>query len=237
MRENGEHSEAGAREVKEKALEAGVRAETFGADFRNAADAIRTGKQPAEFLGGLDLLVNNAGITLNMPFARVTVEQFDALYRVNIRAQFFLTQAVLPHLIRVDNAANVNIASVHAMRGYAEHAGTKGAIVSYTRQLEVELAPHGIRVNAIAPGAITVESHYEVISDYDPEAFGNQIPAGFVGEPADIAHAAVFLAMTDARYIVGQTIVVDGGTTSWLAFSDAFRQRRDMDFGRGYVSR
>jgi glucose 1-dehydrogenase len=216
----------------------GVRAEAFGADFTDVEAVRGFGRKAMEFLGGLDALVNNAGITMNLPFEQVTPEQFDVLYSVNIRAQFFLTQTVLPALLRAAHPAIVNITSIHAYEGYTEHsvyAGTKGAIVAYTRELAVELAPRGIRVNAIAPGAVPVENHYKVIKDFDAEATGRSIPIGRAGTPEDIGKLAVFLASEDARYIVGQTIIADGGTTSWMPFGEGYRAAGQMRFGKGYV--
>jgi glucose 1-dehydrogenase/3-oxoacyl-[acyl-carrier protein] reductase len=185
----------------------------------------------------LDGLVNNAGITMNMPFERVTPEQFDTLYNVNVRAPFFLTQTALPALIE-SRGAVVNIASIHAFQGYPEHsvyAGTKGAIVAMTRELAVELALKGVRVNAIAPGSIVVEGYYKANPDFDPEAAGRLIPCGFIGQPEDVAHAAAFLLSEEARFLVGQTLILDGGTTAWMPFSDAFRQPNTAQFGKGYV--
>ena len=101
--------------------------------------------------------------------------------------------------------------------------------------MAVELAPKGIRVNAIAPGAVAVENHHKAIENYDPESMGNLIPVGFTGAPQDIANIAIFLASDEARYIIGQTFVVDGGTTAWLAMSDAFKNKPEMSFGKGYV--
>jgi glucose 1-dehydrogenase/3-oxoacyl-[acyl-carrier protein] reductase len=167
----------------------------------------------------------------------VTPEQFDTLYNVNIRAQFFLTQATLSQLIESQGIV-INLTSIHAFEAYPEHsvyAGTKGAIVAYTRELSIELAVKGVRVNAIAPGAVEVENHYKAVPDYDPKANGQMIPCGFEGVPLDIARVAVFLASDDARYIVGQTLIVDGGTTSWMPFNDDFRKRGDVRFGKGYV--
>jgi NAD(P)-dependent dehydrogenase (short-subunit alcohol dehydrogenase family) len=232
------HSSQGALEGVEQARAMGVRAEAFKADFTRVEEAQGLARKAIDFLGGIDVLVNNAGITLNMPFAEVTVEQFDTLYHVNIRAMFFVTQACLPAMLKEGKGAVINMSSVHAFEAMQEHsvyAGTKGAICSYTRQLAIELAPKGVRINAIAPGAVTVENHYKVMPDYDPKAIGNTIPAGFMGEPWDIARAAIFLASDDARYIVGQILIVDGGTTSWMPFSDDFRKPLDSSFGLGYV--
>ena len=118
-------------------------------------EAVRLGEQAMAFLGGIDCLVNNAGITFNKPFLEVTPEQFDRLYHVNIRAQFFLTQRVVKDMLTHGGGAICNITSIHGVSGAPEHsvyAGTKGAIIAYTRSLAVELAHKGIRVNAIAPG-------------------------------------------------------------------------------------
>jgi NAD(P)-dependent dehydrogenase (short-subunit alcohol dehydrogenase family) len=232
------HSSQGALEGAEEARRLGVRAEAFKADFTSAEEAIRLAEAAMDFLGGIDILVNNAGITMNVPFEKVTVEQFDTLYHVNIRAMFFTTQTCVHSMIENGKGVVINMSSVHAFEAMNEHsvyAGTKGAICSFTRQVAIELAPKGIRVNAIAPGAITVENHYKVIPDYDPSALGKSIPSGFAGEPWDIARAAIFLASDDARFIVGQTLVVDGGTTSWMPFNEDFKQPLDSSFGLGYV--
>jgi len=231
---------------REGAMEAVAQAQREGAgkvaalqaDFRQAEAPARLAREAMEFLGGIDVLVNNAGITLNRPFEKITLEQFDTVYHVNIRAMFFATQAVVPTMVRQGAGVVVNTSSVHAFEGYQEHtvyAGTKGAINSFTRVLAIELAPKGIRVNAVAPGAVEVEAHHAIFPDYDAKAFGRMIPCGFVGQPADIAKVAVFLASDDARYIVGQTIVVDGGTTSWMPFSEGFRQPMGGQFGKDYV--
>ncbi|MEW6751127.1 MAG: SDR family oxidoreductase [Candidatus Latescibacterota bacterium] len=231
------HSSEGAHTAQEELGRAGVRAAAFGADFARVEEVRDLARQALDFLGGLDVLVNNAGITMNRPFAQVTEGQFDLLYQVNVKAGFFLTQAVLPALV-ASRGTVINLTSVHAYEGYPEHsvyAGTKGAIVAQTRELAVELAMQGVRVNAIAPGSTAVENHFRVMPGYDLEAAGRNIPCGFVGRPADIARVAVFLASDDARYIVGQTLVVDGGTTSWMPFSDAFRRPVGVQFGKGYV--
>jgi NAD(P)-dependent dehydrogenase (short-subunit alcohol dehydrogenase family) len=233
------HSDAGARSAVQEIRDAGGRAEAFRADFDNLAEVKRLSEQAVEFLGGLDVLINNAGITTNAPFEEITPEQFDLLYNVNVRSPMFLTQYCLPALEAAAPSAVINLTSMHAYHGMTEHAiyaGTKGAIVSYTRQLAVELAQRGVRVNAIAPGWIWVENHRKVLGDdFDMEAVGRSIPAGFLGEPRDVAHLAVFLASDEARFIIGYTYVIDGGQMCIMPNSGDFRQRRDYTFGQGYV--
>ena len=233
-------SREGADAAVQEARDEGARkVAAVHADFRQPQAARDLARRAVEFLGGVDVLINNASITMNLPFEQVEPEQFDALYNVNVRSMFFLTQAVLPGMVEQGGGVVINFSSVHAFEGYQEHsvyAGTKGAIVAFTRELAVELAPKRIRVNAIAPGAVEVENHHVVIPNYDAEAMGNLIPSGFVGQPHDVARVAVFLASDDARYIVGQTLIVDGGTTSWMPFGDGFRKPMGCHFGKGYVA-
>jgi NAD(P)-dependent dehydrogenase (short-subunit alcohol dehydrogenase family) len=232
------HESGGAHSAVEEIRRNGGRAEIFHADL-SEIDSLRTlGKDAISFLGGIDVLVNNAGISMNEPFENVTPEQFDLLYGVNIRGMFFLTQSVLPKMVEQGSGAIINMSSIQAMGGTGANSvygSTKGAIVSFTRHLAIELAPKGIRVNAIAPGAIEVESYYEAIPDFDPAAFANKIPAGIMGQPWDVARAVIFLASDDARYILGHTLIVDGGTTAWFAFSDDFRKPDTAVWGKGYV--
>lgn len=232
------HSEEGVRPAVEEACGLGVKAAAFQADFNHLDQVRRLAREAAGFLGGMDVLVNNSGITFNLPFEEVTPEQFDTLYHVNVRASFFLTQALVPMMREAAGGAVINLTSIHAFAGMQEHsvyAGTKGAIVAYTRALAIELAPQRIRVNAIAPGAIEVENYYKVIPGFDPKAAAVNIPAGFIGQGWDIARLAVFLASEDARYILGQTFIVDGGTTSWMPLGISFRERLGSHFGQGYV--
>ncbi len=232
------HSSAGAVKAVEEIRSGGGRADAFAADFSDFDTIGDLAIRAAAFLGDIDVLINNAGITMNRPFEQVTPEQFDTLYAVNVRAPFFLTQAVAPAMRTAGAGAVINITSIHAFQGKQEHsvyAGTRGAIVSFNRQLAIELAPCGIRVNAIAPGSIEVENTYTAVPGYDPREAGKGIPSGFVGQPIDIARVAAFLASDDARYIVGQTLIVDGGTTSWMPFGEGFRGPLSAKFGQGYV--
>ena len=135
-----------------------------------------------------------------------------------------------------------NLTSIHGLQGAPEHsiyAGTKGAIIAYTRTLGVELAHKGIRVNAIAPGCVVVENYHKAMPGFNEEDSRrwalNAIPVGRPGTPLDIARLAVFLCSDDAEFIVGQTIVADGGTVSLMSLISDFRNESTARFGTGYV--
>jgi 3-oxoacyl-[acyl-carrier protein] reductase len=234
------HDAQEAADVVAEISSAGGEAQAFRADFSDAA-AVRTlAEEARNYLGEVDLLVNNAGIIFNAPVENVTTDQFETLYRVNVQAGFFLVQELLPNL-RTRRGSVVNIASIHAFEGRREHsvyAGAKGAVVAMTRALAIELAPQGVRVNAIAPGCIPVASYAKAVGPINVEQMGREIPAGYVGTPQDIGKAVVFLASDDGRFILGQTLVVDGGTTSWMPFGEQFRDsmtEKGHQFGRGYL--
>ena len=232
-------SRTGADSAVEILTKLGRKAKAIGGDFKKIESVQETARQACDFLGGIDVLVNNAGITANVPFEEVTPEVFDTLFHVNVRAQFFLTQAVLPLMEKQGKGAVVNLTSIHAYTGLTEHtvyAATKAAIVAYTRVAALELIQKGIRMNAIAPGWIFVENHRVTLGDnFDVDAAGRSIPAGFIGGPEDIADLAIFLASDASRYIVGQTVICDGGQTSIMPMTGDFRGRRSEKWGRQYV--
>lgn len=236
------HSATGAEATVKQIVDAGGKAAAFKADFRETAPIQVLAREAVAFLGGLDVLVNNAGITMNRPFEKTTVEQFDTLYAVNVRAPYFMSQAVVADLEK-SKGVIINIASIHAFRAFIEHtvyAGTRGAIVTFTRNLAIELAPRGIRVVGLAPGAVPIPSHFKSMPGVDMEKAirecGKGIPCGFAGTPRDIGEIAVFLASSSARYIVGQTLIADGGTTALMHFGEDFKQPMTAQFGQGYVA-
>ena len=236
------HSSAGAKSAAEEIRAMGRRAEAFQADFDSAEEAAGLGDRAIDFLGGVNCLVNNAGITFARPFLDVSQEQFDRLFHVNIRAQFFLTQRIVEHMLDADGGVICNISSIHGMAGapdYTLYSVTKGAIIAYTRALAVEFAHKGIRINAIAPGWVTVENYAKAVPDYDPEeeqrAAEQLIPVGRPGDPIDIANLAAFLCSDAAGFIVGQTIVADGGSTALLSLDTDSWAQTTARWGIGYV--
>ncbi len=236
------HSGKGAESAVAEIQAMGRRATAFKADLDQLDEVAAIADRALDELVQIDCLVNNAGITLNKPFLQVKPEQFDILYHVNIRAQFFLTQRIVPSMISHGGGAVCNITSIHGLQGAPEHsvyAGTKGAIIAFTRALGVELAHLGVRVNAIAPGWVTVENYYKAIPGFNDESARESardaVPLGRAGTPLDIARLAVFLCSNDAEYIVGQTLVADGGTTSLMSLIADFRHESPARFGKGYV--
>ncbi len=235
---SGEGAESAAKEIRSL----GRRAAVFTADFNETDQVIALAEQAIGFLGGVDCLVNNAGITFNKPFLQVTPEQFDVLYHVNVRAQYFLTQRVARDMLGRSGGAVCNLTSIHGLQGAPEHsiyAGTKGAIIAHTRTLGIELAHQGIRLNAIAPGWVTVENYARAIPGFNAEesreSARDSVPVGRPGSPLDIARLAVFLCSDEAEFIIGQTLVADGGTTALMSLIRDFRHESSARFGTGYV--
>ena len=233
------HSGDGAKSAAAEIEQMGRRAIALQADFEEVDEVFRLAGEAEDFLGRVDVLINNSGITTNIPYANVLPKQFDTLFNVNIKAMYFMTQAVARGMMDRGKGVVVNLTSVHANGAMSEHsiyAGTKGAIQSYTRTSAVELAPLGIRMNAIAPGWIVVENHYKAMGDIDLDAAAQPIPAGFVGTPDDVGELAVFLSSDASRYIVGQTYTIDGGQMCNMYETGSFRERRVEPFGKGYVA-
>jgi NAD(P)-dependent dehydrogenase (short-subunit alcohol dehydrogenase family) len=236
------HSQAGAMSAVEEIKAMGRRSTAFKADFSKVDEAVGLAEKAIEFLGGINCLVNNAGITMNKPFLKTTREQFDTLLNVNIRSPYFVAQCAAQYMVDHGGGTVVNLTSVHGFSGAAEHsvyAATKGAIIAYTRTLGIEMAWKGVRFNAIAPGWVTVEGHFKALSGITPEEYEaaaqKMIPVARSGRPLDIAKLAVFLSSDDAEFIVGQTIIADGGTTSLMSLMTDFRTESTARFGIGYV--
>ena len=212
-------SKAGADAAAAEIRAMGRRAATVRADLGIVRECRVLVDQVIEYLGGLDVLVNNAGLTADHDFLQVEEKEFDRLYAINIRGQYFCAQQAARHMSAHGGGVIINMTSIHGLKSFPRHTlydGTKGAIVAWTRALALELAPHGIRAVAVAPGAIEVP-RYADIPNYGREALARQIPRGRVGVPQDIAKTCAFLASEDADFIVGTTVVCDGGTKSRMA--------------------
>ena len=168
----------------------------------------------------IDVLVNNAGIEFDLPFSQVTAGIFDRVMAVNLRAPLLLSQALVP-LFPPEGGAIVNISSIHASRGFANaipYACSKAGLIALTRNLALELAPRRIRVNAVSPGYVDTPMWEEWLRGAsDPARLAEQTarlhPAGRRGQPSDVARAVAYLASSQAEWITGTQLVVDGGLT------------------------
>jgi len=173
--------------------------------------------------GRIDVLVNNAAISIYGDITEDTLENWRLQQRVNLEALYMGSKLVVPWMARRKSGRIINLASAQAIATEGRlgaYTASKGAIMSYTKSLAVELAPHGILVNAIAPGCIhTPMSIIDGVDETETESFREwyvkrrKIPLARPGEPEEVARVAVFLASRDASYITGHTLVVDGGLT------------------------
>jgi NAD(P)-dependent dehydrogenase (short-subunit alcohol dehydrogenase family) len=187
------------------------------------------GAEAERLLGGVDVLVNNAGLMRQTPALEITVTEWDELFAVNLRAVFFLTQAVAGAMAERGGGAVVSIASVNAFRAEApevHYNATKAGIVSVMRSFTIELAHRGVRFNCVAPGETVAAEEAAAYTDDDRERtrrYLQRVPLRRVGLPAEMARAVCFLASDEASYVSGQTIVVDGGELSGDWYDTASR--------------
>ena len=206
------HSADGAREACMEITSAGGRATILRGDLSQVADCRRVVDEAAAELGGLDVLVNNSGVTKTRDPLALTEPEYDELFDVNVRAAYFCAQRSVPHLERRGGSI-VNVSSIHGgagFPGHAAYAATKGALNAFTRALAMDLAPKKIRVNAVAPGLIEVPRYFEM-PGYSSEHTARRVPWGRMGEPADVARVVAFLVSPAADYVTGQLLYVDGG--------------------------
>ena len=208
-----EHNDAEtARQMVEKY---GQRCITISGDITSEEFCRSAVEQTVREFGRLDIVVNNAAVQFPQEsITDITAEQLDRTFRTNIYHMFYMVKAALPHLSK--GSAIINTASVTAYRGspqLLDYSSTKGAIVSFTRSLAINLAEKGIRVNAVAPGSIRTALVEQGIRDGSIvlEGLLSEIPMRRQGSPEEVAAVVRFLAGPDASYITGQTIVVDGG--------------------------
>jgi 3-oxoacyl-[acyl-carrier protein] reductase len=209
-------NQKGAEEVRAKIAATGARAVAIQADMRNPAEIAPMVQSVVEQLGPIDILVNNAGsLVARIPIAKLTEEGWDEIIDLNLKSAALCSQAVTASMIERGTGAIINVVSIAGRNGGGPGAGpyaaAKGGLISFTKSMAKELAPHGVRVNAVSPGVIDTPFH-EVFST--PEMIMNfvkAIPLGRVGKAMECATAIAFLASDAASYVVGETLEVNGG--------------------------
>jgi 2-deoxy-D-gluconate 3-dehydrogenase len=176
-----------------------------------------------EIFGSIDILVNDAGIFPTSPVLQMTPDFFDKVYRINLKGLVFISKAAAVKMVAAGKGGKIiNISSIDAFHpstmGLAAYDTTKGGVVMFTKALALELAPHGITVNSIAPGGIATEGPSKPLAGMSEEqtremmnGFLARIPLGRMGVPDDIGKVALFLASSASDYMTGQTVIVDGG--------------------------
>ncbi len=204
---------ADARKTQELVQGEGRKCMLIPGDLGDRKHCQQVARTTVKELGQIDVLVNNAGVQVPQDdFLKITEKQLLRTFSVNIFAAFHLTQAALKHMPK--GSCIVNTASITAYRGsphLVDYSATKGAMVAFTRSLSGALVDKGIRVNAVAPGPIWTPLIPSTFDEREVEKFGSDTPMKRAGEPGEVAPAYVFLASSDAAYITGQTIHVNGG--------------------------
>jgi glucose 1-dehydrogenase len=204
----------GARRLEEAAGAVGRPALIRPVDAREVGQIDAFVVEAIQTLGHVDILVYNSGLTDPRPLFELTEEQWDSTLDINLKGMFFCARAVAAHMRERSHPGSIvllsSVHSIQAYRAHAHYAASKGGINMLTRSLALQLAPDGIRVNAIAPGSIYVERDYGTL---DLEEMGKHIPLGRVGKPEEMAEVALFLASPAASYVTGHVLFADGGLT------------------------
>jgi 3-oxoacyl-[acyl-carrier protein] reductase len=210
------HNEKGAAGVRDSIRAAGGTAVMVRADVRKAAEAAPLVERVAKELGPVDILVNNAGsLVKRIAIADLTEETWDEIMDLNLKSAAFVSRAAIPAMIARTKGAIINVVSIAGRNGGGPGAGayssSKGGLITFTKSLAKEMAPHGVRVNAVSPGVIDTPFHEQFSTPQMIESFVKMIPLGRVGTSMECAQVIAFLASDAAAYVVGETVEVNGG--------------------------
>ena len=209
-------NEEGANQVLDQIMKEGGKALAICADMRQAADISSLVKRATDELGPIDILVNNAGSLVQRQAIReLTPERWNEIMNLNLTSVMLCSQAVATSMIERKRGAIINIVSIAGRTGggpgAAAYSVAKGGLITFTKSLAKELAPHGVRVNAISPGVIDTPFHQVFSTPEMIRNFVTTIPLGRLGTPLECAKVIAFLASDASSYIIGETIEVNGG--------------------------
>lgn len=210
------NNEAGAKQTAANIAAAGGKAIAIRADVRKQSEVKKLVDHTIAELGPIDILINNAGsLVKRVPLADMTEDAWDNMIALNLKSAIFCSQAVAPSMIARKRGSIVNIVSIAGRNGGGPGAGpystAKGALITYTKSLAKEMAPHGIRVNGVSPGVIDTPFHEQFST---PEMIANMvktIPMGRTGTSMECATVIAFLVSDAAAYVCGETVEVNGG--------------------------
>ena len=206
--------EKAAKEVVEEAERLGVSACSFRADVSRRQEVENLVGFALERLGRLDILVNNAGVWEEAAIGEMTEDQLRRTIDINVHGTFFAASAAARHMIGRKSGNIINISSTAGQRGearYSHYAASKGAVISFTKSLATELAPHGIRVNCVAPGWVDTDMSRSGLKDGEMEKVASTIPLGRIGTPEELAGCVLFLASDLSSFVTGEILNANGG--------------------------
>jgi len=213
---NYHRNETGAEQTRQRITEAGGRAVTIQADVTRSSDVRMLIERTVAELGPVDILVNNAGSLLErLRILELTEERWDEVINLNLKSAFLCAQAVAASMMERKTGAIINVSSIAGRNGGAlgsiHYSAAKGGLITMTKGLAKELAPYGIRVNAVSPGVIDTPFHEQFSTPEIMKVYANNIPLGRVGTPPEVGRVITFLASEASSYLVGETIEINGG--------------------------
>jgi 3-oxoacyl-[acyl-carrier protein] reductase len=213
---NYRRNESGAELLRKQIVSSGGRAIAVQADVTRAADVEALVKRTTEEFGPVDILVNNAGSLIErLRILDLTEQRWDEVMDLNLKSAFLCTKAVVASMMERKTGVIINLSSIAGRNGGAlgsiHYSTAKGGLITFTKGLAKELAPYGVRVNAVSPGVIDTPYHEQFSSPEMMKGYVNAIPLGRVGKPDEVAKVIAFLASDAASYLAGETIEINGG--------------------------
>jgi 3-oxoacyl-[acyl-carrier protein] reductase len=213
---NYHRNEAGAEQTRARLAESGALACTIQADVKRSEDVRALVTRAVEELGPIDILVNNAGsLVERLKLLELTEERWDEVLDLNLKSAFLCSQAVAASMIERRGGQIINVSSIAGRNGGAlgsiHYSTAKGGLITMTKGLAKELAPYGVRVNAVSPGVIDTPYHEQFSTPEAMRAYVTGIPLARVGRAEEVAKVIVFLASDAASYLCGETIEINGG--------------------------